>query len=143
MNGKYKAQQLKSSEYYTGIIDVSFIPESEIPIELKARKGDPVYEYRGLFGNKRVQVGEYQEDKFSISDTEDYHSYCCGETLGNLESSRYHRIVRDGKLYRQAKVTATQKNGKSDTIWFNTNDDAINYLEEVKNKCSQCGNKLL
>ena len=143
MNEKYKAQQLKSSEYYTGIIDVSFIPESEIPIELKAKKGDPIYEYRGLFGNKKVLVGEEQEDKFSISDPEDYHSYCYGETLNKIVKAGYNRMIRDGKLYRQARVKITQRNGNSETIWFNTNGDAANYLEEVKSKCSQCGNKLL
>ena len=133
MNEKYKAQQLKSSEYYTGVIDVRFTPEVEIHIERTTKKGDPIYEYHGFFGNKKVQVGEYQED---------YHSYCSG-TLSSLESSRYHRISRNGRLYRQSKVTVTQKNGASDTIWFNTNDEAVSYLEDVKSKCSQCGNKLL
>lgn len=142
MNEKYKAQQLKSSEYYTGVIDVRFTPEVEIPIERTTKKGDPIYEYHGLFGNKKVQVGEYQEDKFYLKDPEDYHSYCSG-TLSSLESKRYHRIARNGKLYRQSKVTVTQNNGASDTTWFSTNDDAVSYLEDVKSKCSQCGNKLL
>lgn len=142
MNEKYKAQRLKSSEYYIGVIDVRFTPEVEIPIERTTKKGDPIYEYHGFFGNKKVQVGEYQEDKFYLKDPEDYHSYCSG-TLSSLESNRYHRISRNGRLYRQSKVTVTQKNGASDTIWFNTNDEAVSYLEDVKSKCSQCGNKLL
>lgn len=141
MNEQYKAQQLKSSEYYTGVIDVRFTPEVEIPMERTTKKGDPIYEYHGFFGNKKVQVGEYQEDKFCLQDPEDYHS-CIG-TLSSLESKRYHRIARNGKLYRQSKVTVAQKNGASDTTWFNTNDEAVCYLEDVKSKCSQCGNKLL
>ena len=142
MNEKYKAQQLKSSEYYTGVIDVRFTPEVEIPLEITVKKGDPIYEYRGFFGRKRVQVGEEQENKFRISDPDDYHSYY-SQTLSSLESKRYHRIARNGKLYRQSKVTVSQKNGASDTTWFNTNDEAVSYLEDVKSKCSQCGNKLL
>lgn len=142
MNEQYKAQQLKSSEYYTGVIDVRFTPEVEIPIERITKKGDPIYEYHGFFGNKKVQVGEYQEDKFCLKDPEDYHSYY-SQTLSSLESNRYHRIARNGKLYRQSKVIVTQKNGASDTTWFNTNDEAVSYLEDVKSKCSQCGNKLL
>ena len=43
MNEKYKAQQLKSSEYYTGVIDVRFTPEVEIHIERTTKKGDPIY----------------------------------------------------------------------------------------------------
>ena len=91
MNEKYKAQQLKSSEYYAGVIDVRFTPEVEIPLEITVKKGDPIYEYRGFFGRKRVQIGEEQENKFRISEPDDYHSYY-SQTLSSLESKRYHRI---------------------------------------------------
>lgn len=141
IKGNYKAQQLKSSEYYSSVVDVSFYPESELPVEKVASKGDPIYRDCGFLGLKREKVGEVEEDLYDYYDPYEYSTHR-KKPLHELESREYHRVVRNGKLYRNSKVEIVNKKG-TNTTWFDTNEDAAEFLEEVKVKCGQCGNKLL
>ena len=141
MKDKYKAQQLKSSEYYSSVVDVSFYPEYELFPKKVASKGDPIYERHGFFGMKKIKVGEIEADRYDFYDPAVYHSSSYNKTLAELGLEE-SRVVRDNKLYRKAKVVVTTQKGSNST-WFNTNEDAIEFLEDVKTKCGQCGNKLL
>jgi hypothetical protein len=141
MKDKYKAQQLKSSEYYSSVVDVSFYPEFELPVKKVASKGDPIYRECGFLGLKKEKVGEVDEDQYDYYEPGEYISYH-KSTLSELESRKYHRVVRDGKLCRNARVEVVNKKG-TDVTWFDTNGDAVEFLEDVKVKCGQCGNKLL
>jgi hypothetical protein len=141
MEDKYKRQQLKSSEYYGSVIDISFYPEYELYPRKVASKGDPIYERRGFLGIKKIKVGEIDADRYDFYDSAVYHSSNYNKTLDELGLEE-SRVVRDNKLYRKAKVVITTKKG-TESSWFNTNEDAIEFLEDVKTKCGQCGNKLL
>jgi hypothetical protein len=48
------------------------------------------------------------------------------DDLYNAEylKSRYHLIEKDGHLWKQAKVHVTLSDGTSETVWFDTNDEA-------------------
>ena len=142
MEERYKEQTLKSSEYYANVVNVSFVPEFELP-ELKkvVSKGDPIYERRGLFRRRMVEIGKEDNDRYDFHDPKHYY-WGYWKTLEELADIGQHRIAKKGKIYRQSKVTVATKSG-TDTNWFNTNEDAMKFMEDVKSKCSSCGNKLL
>ena len=90
---------------------------------------------------KKVKVGEIEADRYDFYDPAVYHSSNYNKTLAELGTEE-SRVVRDNRLYRKAKVVVTTQKGSNST-WFNTNEDATEFLEDVKVKCGQCGNKLL
>ena len=139
MSKEYKAQELKSSEYYSNLIGLEFRPEYQLPIEKRVSKGDPIYETVWF---KRKKVGEEKEDLYYFYDSEGDNHYS-PLPLERFISRSAHRIVRDNKLLRQAEVVITKKSGSTECRWFNTNEEAATFLEDVKSKCNQCGNKLL
>ena len=129
-------QELKSSDFYKGIREITFVPESEVKLERVEAKGDKIYETT-FWGNKKL-IGEYTEDKYYIDD-ERYDKLYTRYTLKELEKRCRHTKVKDNKLMRMAQV----KLNNSEYHWFDSNEDAYQYLESVKRKCLECGNKLL
>ena len=90
---EYKKQELKSSEYYSSIVDVSFTPTYELHPERAVKKGDPIYE---TFWFKKKKVGEEQQDLYRLHDR-DYSSVYTPTPLEELASSDSHRVVSNGK----------------------------------------------
>lgn len=138
MSETYKKQELKSSEYYSSVVDVSFTPSYELFPRLEHKKGDPIYE---VYWFRKKKVGEYDNNYYTLYDSE-YGSVYTPRPIEELASTDYHRVVINGRVYRMARVCITTKSGGK-SHWFDTNEEASEYLEEIKTKCGQCGNKLL
>ena len=142
MSKEYKLQELKSSEYYSHVTSLTFKPEYELEPKKEVSKGDPIYKTSWF---KSVKVGEEEEDLYSLWDMEFGSSHYAHSPvpLRKLASRDAHRVVHGNKVYRQAVVKIGKKSGYTEDNWFNTNEEAIEFLEDVKSKCNQCGNKLL
>lgn len=135
-----KPQFLKSAEYYSQVIGVTFFPSYQVQATKEVSKGDPIYQHCGFLGLKKKKVGEEKESIFSVSDAVTNVYYA---TKSEIERRNKSLFVDDDKVFKKAKVVINRKNNFDETYWFGTNLEANNFLEEVKNKCEQCGNKLL
>ena len=70
----------------------------------------------------------------------------CGiKTLEGMlsELGSYYNFQKDGKIYRKARVIVRYINRDNNEYkYFSSDEEALNYIEDLKKKCKECGNIL-
>ena len=128
----------KSTTYYQKITSIDVYPVKvenyyHLKNNLKYRKGDDIVKHH-LFKKPTIKKAE----------TDLYEYY--GELISPERlASHYSGIFYDnGEFYDKGKVRITISGQKdSDCRYFESNDDIRAFVLDLKNKCEQCGNKLL
>ena len=60
-----------------------------------------------------------------------------------VNDSWYNFRIRIGdKVYEQAKVTVYHIAQNTEYLYFNSNEEAIRYIDDLKIKCKEVGNEL-
>jgi len=129
---------LKSKKYYEKVTEILFKPLEELQVKIVHHKGD--CKWWKLFWFIPIFKITYNEDRYS----NDYISCCYsrdGLTFNELQSE-YNIVMKNGKIYKKATVTVTS-NGHTNKRSFSTNEEAINFFNDVKRKCEESHNALL
>ena len=129
---KYAKSTYYSKSYYEKITQIVFEPLSEVKLELHKRKGES--KSLKLFGM------EFFKKTFD-EDTYYYDGY--KKTLNEIAENPYnHMTIIDGKLYNKSRVILYFSPNGCSYAYFNTNDEAKEYIDDIKEKCKECGNLL-
>ena len=125
-------QEYKSATYYKAITGIEFVPLEMIIREPKYKKGDLIKKVK-IFGF--VLSEKYAEcDLYKIYDglvdIKRYADYC------NL------RVDQNGNLYRPAKVVIGFPK-TSEYQYFDSDEEAMTFVNDLRNKCNSCDNKLM
>jgi len=134
---------LNSHTYYTEIKKVALTERKVLNVEKKYKKGDLIKTKMRLFGKSIPQYAETDlyESCYYDYDGHTHKSLLKAETYAKNRGIHYDAMKDE--FYKQAIVEITFRNDKSETHKFDETSDAVNFLETIKEKCSQCGNKLL
>ena len=131
----YSSLNLKSKAEYKDIKGVYFYPLREIKSELKYRKGDLRF-WKWLW---IIPLIPYKV-------REDLHKsrYWDGlKTLDKAVQDSWHNYCRIGdKVYEQAKVTVYHIAQNTEYLHFNSNEEAMRYVDDLKIRCKEVGNEL-
>ena len=125
-------QEYKSEAYYQSITGIEFRPVEIIDyIKPKYRKGQ-ITQNKAFFGLMKEKRAE----------TDLYDCYCELVSKEKYASSRGLAINENGDFVRMAcvKIFFAKTN---DYYKFMTDEEAISFLNDIKNKCAACGNKLM
>lgn len=122
---------LHARNYYESIYHVSFEPLSLFPL-VKVREKGEVRSLK-LFG-KQFFKRTAEEDLYAFRGSK--------LTLDEVARELYRAIIKDGKVYYQARVCIKFKNGATESKYFDSNEDGIVFLNELKEKCKKYENFL-
>lgn len=132
----YSSLKLKSKAEYKDIKGVYFCPLKKLKLELKYRKGNlRFWKWLGIIPLIPYKV---REDLYKSM-------YWGGlKTLDEaVNDSLYNFRIRIGdKVYEQAKVTVYHIAQKTEYLYFNSNEEAIRYIDDLKIRCKEVGNEL-
>jgi len=122
----------KSVAYYQSITSLEFKPLEKKETKPKYLKGQVISKIRFFGHTFREKIAE-----------EDLYNWC-GELYNKEQYARSYglRINENGDLIYRAIVNI-YISGKCTSHYFMTNEEAIEFIHEIKKKCSECGNKLL
>ena len=127
----FNYKEIHSKKFYQSITEIVFEAVKEVPFKKVATKGSK--ETWKLFWLFPITFETHKEDVYSIN----YNDY----TESKLNKSSIY-FLSDGKVMRTALVKIYY--GSHDTIYrFKTNQEALNFLDNVKKTCKECGNELL
>lgn len=139
-----KEVTLNSHTYYTEIKKIFLKEKTTVDIKgPKYIKGDVISAKRPLFGkpiNKYAETDLY-ETTYHDYDYRTHKGLVTADVLASQRGVYYDSSKKE--FYRKAKVEITFRNDKTETYLFDETKDAFDFLEEIKEKCLQCGNKLL
>ena len=128
-----------SSTFYNSITSVDFYPREDLAIKPAKKKGDYEVIKKGWL---RKPVAKKIED-----DLYNYGSRCQRPTLLTAEEyARYSCLKYDANkkiFYRQARVIINYGGKKYITERFDTTEEAEQFMQNLRTKCSTLGNKLL
>ena len=136
-------KKFKSKKYYTSIIGLDFRPVEHVSVpEPKFRKGDVVSKRKFLFKKPKIKYAE--TDLYE----DIWHDWDGGKHKSLLDPITYARRIgahydkETGEFYRLARVVIKfEKNEETKSFIFD--DDALDFIKELKEKCKLCGNELL
>lgn len=128
----------KSTAYYQKITSIDVYPVKvedyyKLKKHLRYNKGDDIVKHH-FFKKPTIKKAE----------TDLYEYY--GELISpEILATHYGGVFYDdGEFYEKGKVIITISGQKdSEHIYFKSNDDIRAFVLELKNKCEQCGNRLL
>lgn len=136
--------ELKSSTYYQSITGIKYIPKViHYDICPLFKKGDIVSVKKHWFKQPEVKYAE--EDIYDGSWIDWYghkHKLC----VNAKEYARKINISYDEEtkeFYSDAKVIVSFKNGSTTLFKFKTDAEAMVFIDDLKTRCEECGNKLL
>jgi hypothetical protein len=135
------AFKLHTSALYRDITEIEFTPEEEVKVELRRKAGEkrqwrflgilPLWEYT-VKENAYKLTGYYSPSRIFKNMNEILDWYGTGRHL-----------LRDNKVYKKAEVYVRCVNrNNNETRYFSSDAEALNYIEELKRKCKECGNTL-
>ena len=128
------ALNLKSKAEYKDIKGVYFYPLKELKSELKYRKGNlRFWKWFGLIPLIPYKV------------TRDLHESNSWDGLKSLEKVRddsYYKFIHNGRLYDKAEVYVRRIVGNNSYERFTSNEAAIKYVDNLKERCKEVGNEL-
>jgi len=134
MENKYNGFEIKSDAQYKDISSISFTPIHEIKTTRKYKKGDwRFWKWLGLIPLIPYKV------------TRDLHESNSWDGLKSLERVRdnsYHRFIHNGRLYDKAEVYVRRIVGNNSYERFTSNEAAIKYIDNLKERCKEVGNEL-
>jgi len=142
MDKNVKAYSLESEAFYKSIVRINFTPIAEVTwVKTKHKKGDIQYKCNLFTGFKKKVKKVYTDD---IIDVYNNSGGYCYETTLNEYADRRGYLIRDNKLFVPAKVDVeTNIKDVSRHKYFESNEDAINYINLVKQNCKTVGNTLI
>lgn len=135
-----KAYSLESDTFYKSITRVSFTPIKEITwYRTIHKKGDIKYKCNLFTGFKKKAVEVYDDDIIEINHWGDIYTISIQQYAEN-----HNYLAKEGKLFSKAKVCIETniKNGDR-TLSFDSNEDAINHVNLIKQNCKIFGNTLI
>lgn len=124
----------KSKEYYRNItaIDVTPVRPTNYDRYLLHRKGEQIVKKR-LF--KKPIITTVQEDIYKIDGKE-----CNATYMASYWNATYN--PDNNTFHKRGKVVIHFKK-EYETEYFNTNDEIMDFVSDLKEKCKKCGNELL
>lgn len=127
----FNYKEIHSKKFYQSITQIVFEAVKEVPFKKVATKGSK--ETWKLFWLFPITFETHKEDVYSINHS-DY-------TESNLNSSSTY-FLSEGKVMRRALVKIYY-GSQNTTYRFKTNREALDFLDNVKKACKECGNELL
>ena len=131
MDSLSKEKIYHSKSFYKNIEVVNFVPLEKTTRFCPVYKAGEIVKRRFLFWT--IHTKTIEKDL--------YHT---GSGLMNIYdyASYVGLIVINGELYRRARVEI-KLNGKWENSSFNSNDEALTYINNLKENCKKVGNELL
>jgi len=127
----FNHKEIHSKKFYQSITEIVFEAVKEVPFEKVATKGSK--EIWKLFWLFPITLETHKQDVYSINDS-DY-------TESQLNSSLTY-FFSEGKIMRRA-IVKIYCGSQNTTYKFKTNREALDFLDNVKKACKECGNELL
>ena len=140
MNTDMKAYSLESDTFYKSITRVSFTPMREITwYRTIHKKGDVIYKCNLFTGFKKKVKKVCTDDIIEINHWGEKY-----ETSMQNFAENHGYVVKEGKLFQKANVhIETNIKDGNRTISFDSNEDAVNHMNLVKQNCKTFGNTLI
>jgi len=143
MNNNIIEQNFKSRKYYAGITGIKFVPKQHLDFgPPKIKKGDVIPCKKFLFFKPKIKYA--QTDLYEVYDY-DYDGCTYKSYLSPHDFARRKFVYYDkdnNEFYRKARVIIYYEKDSKVSI-FDSDDEAISFIEELKEKCKKCGNELL
>lgn len=152
-NKEYHAYTLQGAAKYKNIMSVSFTPLTEMDrdtyfVKKIHSKGDKIIK---KFLGVKISERDCEEDEYYISFQ--HPNYCRNYELNGTISKikkemlhdiySYNNIIWKGmNLYIKAKVCISYTEEMPIYKYFDSNEKAEKYLQEIKEKCEKVGNFL-
>ena len=125
-------QEYKSAAYYKSITGIEFVPTSFVDIQPKYRKGDLI---------RRVKIFGYViKERYAECDL--YETYDGLVDVKRYAEYRNIRVDQNGNLYRPAKVVV-EFTKTNEYNHFDSDEEALTFINDLRNKCNSCDNKLM
>ena len=136
-------QNFKSKKYYSSITGLDFHPRENLNMPApKYKKGDAVSKRKFFFFKPKIR---YAETDLYVYVIHDWDGGACKSLLSPRAYARHYGAQYDektGEFYRMARVVIKfEKNDEEK--YFTSNDEAFNFMRDLKEKCKLCGNELL
>lgn len=152
-NKEYHAYTLNGEAQYKNVTSISFTPITELDresyfIKKIHSKGDKVVK---KFLGIKVFERTFAEDEYfmSLRHSFSYKKYTLKGTISVIEKAMhdnpfvYSNIIwKDDKLYTKARVCIVYVKDIPTNEYFDSNEMAEKYLQELKEKCEKVGNFL-
>jgi hypothetical protein len=136
-------QNFKSKKYYSSITGLDFHPREHVSVqEPKFKKGEAVSKRKFFFLKPKIKYAETDlyEKVWHDWDGSTYKSLLNPKAYARNFGAHYDE--KTGEFYRTARVVIKfEKN--DETKYFMSNDEAFNFMRDLKEKCKLCGNELL
>jgi hypothetical protein len=136
-------QNFKSKKYYSSITGLDFHPREHVSVqEPKFKKGEVVSKRKFFFLKPKIKYAETDlyEKVWHDWDGSTYKSLLNPKAYARNFGAHYDE--KTGEFYRTARVVIKfEKN--DETKYFMSNDEAFNFMRDLKEKCKLCGNELL
>lgn len=152
-NKEYHAYTLNGEAQYKNVTSISFIPITELEresyfIKKIHSKGDKVVK---KFLGIKVFERTCEEDEYfmSLRHSFFYKKYTLKGTISDIERAMHddpfifsNIILKDDKLYTKARVCIVYVKDIPTNEYFDSNEKAEKYVQEIKEKCEKVGNFL-
>lgn len=138
---KFEKVILKTKAYYTSITSLEFHPmKMKEKLEVEIKKGER-YWWK-LLGLIRFIPSKAKEDLYSTKkfDFEWPSKYANFKDI--FKSAKYNELVTKEGLFYKPYVKINRRIENSETIFFENNEEAYEYMNNLKKKCKECGNLL-
>ena len=130
----YSSLNLKSKAEYKDIKGVYFSPLKELKSELKYRKGNlRFWKWLGIIPLIPYKV---REDLYKSRHWDGL------KTLDRAVHDSWYNCRIGDKVYEQAKVTVYHIAQNTEYLHFNSNEEAMRYVDDLKIRCKEVGNEL-
>lgn len=150
---EYHSYTLKSYTQYKNVTSISFTPITELDSDSYAikkthSKGDKVV--KKFLGIKVFERTCAEDEYFmSLRHSFSYKKYTLKGTINDIEKAMHDNpfvdsniIWKDDKLYTKARVCIVYVKDIPTNEYFDSNENAEKYLQELKEKCEKVGNFL-
>lgn len=135
-NNKVDAFRLRGVSNYKNIREINFTPVKKVKVTKCYTKGQwRFWKWLGLIPLIPYKV---KNDLFKKEDTSGFH------TLEEIKNDIWdYSFIKGEEIYIKAKVRIWYiSETSSETITFERNEDALNYIDDLKIKCKESGNQL-
>lgn len=139
----YTEQSFKSKKYYSSITGLKFTPREHVNVDApKFKKGEIVSSTKTLFMKPRKKYAETDlyEKKYYDWDGANYKELLSPSLYAIKIGAHYDD--EKNEFYRKANVVI-EFNGNVENKYFTCDNEALNFINDLKEKCKLCGNELL
>ena len=140
MNTDMKAYSLESDTFYKSITRVRFTQIKEITwYKVIHKKGDIKYKCNLFTGFKKKVAKTYDDDIIKVNFYGDVY-----ETPIKQFAENHGYLLKDGKMFNRATVNIqTNIKDGNRTLSFDSNEEAVNYMNLIKQNCKTFNNTLI